>query len=134
MKPGPVTVRSPAKLNLFLHITGRRDDGYHELQTLFQLVDLCDILHFDIPSTPGLLALHSEQADLPLQDNLVLRAARLLRDSCNLPQASASITVEKHIPMGSGLGGGSSNAAVTLVTLNRLWKTRLSKTRLLQLG
>lgn len=129
-----LAVQSPAKLNLFLHVTGRRPDGYHTLQTLFQLIDLCDTLTFAIPPQPGLLALHCTQPDMPLEDNLVLQAARLLREAAGLPRASADIQLEKRIPHGAGLGGGSSNAAVTLRTLNRLWDAGLSRAALSELG
>lgn len=134
MNPARLTLKSPAKLNLFLHITGRRPDGYHELQTLFQLLDLCDTLEFTVTATPGLLSFHCTDPLMPLQNNLVLRAARLLREHCRLPQASAAITLHKQIPSGAGLGGGSSNAAITLLGLNRLWKTGLDKRQLCALG
>ena len=127
---------SPAKLNLFLHVTGRRADGYHELQTLFQLLDYGDWLQFEERADP-VLSLHltpdSTILDLPLDNNLVLRAARLLQDRC--PQArGARITLEKHIPMGAGLGGGSSNAATTVLALNELWGLNLDRAELASLG
>ncbi len=131
-----MTVKSVAKLNLFLHVTGRRGNGYHELQTVFQLIDLHDSLTFTVPedAPSGSLALHSAQPDLPLDDNLVLRAAALLREHCAMPQASADIQLVKRIPMGAGLGGGSSNAAATLKALNSLWQCGLDTEQLCRLG
>ena len=124
-----LTVLSPAKLNLFLHITGRRADGYHELQTLFQLLDWGDKLHFS-SNTSGRIALLCPNLDIPEQDNLIIRAARLLqRDSLGV-----DITLDKHIPTGGGLGGGSSNAATTQLVLNRLWDLGLGTTQLQQLA
>lgn len=127
---------APAKLNLFLHITGRRADGYHELQTLFQLLDFGDWLSFSSGEEPG-LSLHlnpdSSIRNLSLDDNLILRAARLLQQSSAKPQ-SARIELSKHIPMGAGLGGGSSDAATTLLALNRLWGLNLSLPQLAELG
>ena len=127
---------APAKLNLFLHITGRRADGYHELQTLFQLLDFGDRLHFAVTQEPG-LSLHLNQdssiKNVPLDGNLILRAAQLLQQFADKPQ-SARIELSKHIPMGAGLGGGSSDAATTLLALNRLWKLRLSNEQLAALG
>lgn len=127
-----LTLESPAKLNLFLHITGRRPDGYHELQTIFQIIDYCDRLHFK-SNDSGILTLHCDIPELTGDDNLILRAARALRErsGCTL---GAEIRLEKHIPMGAGLGGGSSNAATTLLALNKLWKTGLSKEELGVIG
>ena len=108
---------SPAKLNLFLHVTGQRDNGYHELQTAFQLLDWGDRMRFEITETPG-IALHPPVAGVPNEDNLIFRAAA----SLGLPQdRGIAISIEKVIPMGGGLGGGSSNAAVTLLALNDLF-------------
>ncbi|MFM1897743.1 MAG: hypothetical protein RLZZ385_2817 [Pseudomonadota bacterium] len=135
MNPGTAAVNSPAKLNLFLHVTGRRPDGYHDLQTVFQLLDLCDRLRFEVPGPrPGVLALHSSQDHVPLDDNLVLRAARALREAVGRPELSATIYLHKIIPLGAGLGGGSSNAALTLLTLNRLWQTGLDNGELSRIG
>ncbi|MDO8273092.1 MAG: 4-(cytidine 5'-diphospho)-2-C-methyl-D-erythritol kinase [Gammaproteobacteria bacterium] len=127
-----LTLESPAKLNLFLHITGRRPDGYHELQTIFQIIDYCDRLHFK-SNDGGILTLHCDIPELSGDDNLILRAARALRDKsgCTL---GADITLEKHIPMGAGLGGGSSNAATTLLALNQLWETGLDNEELCAIG
>jgi 4-diphosphocytidyl-2-C-methyl-D-erythritol kinase len=116
---------APAKLNLMLHVTGRRADGYHELQTVFQLVDLCDELHFDVDSSGEILRLEGP-ADVPAEQDLVVRAAQRLRQRAaelraGDPQAGVRIRVRKRIPLGGGLGGGSSDAATTLVALNKLW-------------
>ncbi|MBP6514475.1 MAG: 4-(cytidine 5'-diphospho)-2-C-methyl-D-erythritol kinase [Steroidobacteraceae bacterium] len=110
---------APAKLNLFLHVVGRRADGYHELQTLFQIIDLQDTLAFRVRADAGLERLAGAAGVDPRQD-LVIRAARRLQEAsgCAL---GADITVEKRIPMQGGLGGGSSDAATTLVALNELW-------------
>ena len=108
---------SPAKLNLFLHVTGQRANGYHELQTAFQLLDWGDRMRFEITDTPG-ITLHPPVAGVPNEDNLIFRAATAL----GLPEdRGVAISIEKVIPMGGGLGGGSSNAAVTLLALNDLF-------------
>ena len=113
---------SPAKLNLFLHVTGQRANGYHELQTAFQLLDWGDRMHFEITDTPG-ITLHPPVAGVPNEDNLISRAATAL----GLPEdRGVAISIEKVIPMGGGLGGGSSNAAVTLLALNDLFDLRYS--------
>jgi 4-diphosphocytidyl-2-C-methyl-D-erythritol kinase len=126
-----LTLLSPAKLNLFLHITGRREDGYHELQTLFQLLDWGDTLYFSA-NRSGAITLNTSgrQLDLPLEENLIYRAARLLQQG----DLGADITLEKRIPSGAGLGGGSSNAATTLLALNSLWELGLSRERLQAMG
>lgn len=123
---------SPAKLNLFLHITGRRPDGYHELQTYFQLLDYGDTMRFR-RTADATLTLMPSLPGLPDDSNLILRAARLLQDRCKITQG-AHIDIEKRIPMGAGLGGGSSNAAATLLALNHLWQTGLNEPELLKLG
>jgi len=108
---------SPAKLNLFLHVTGQRANGYHELQTAFQLLDWGDRMRFEITETPG-ITLHPPVAGVQNEDNLIFRAAA----SLGLPEdRGVAISIEKVIPMGGGLGGGSSNAAVTLLALNDLF-------------
>lgn len=123
---------APAKLNLFLHVTGRRPDGYHLLQTLFRFIDLQDTLHFSLRKDGAIRRINALEG-IPEQQDLCVRAARLLQSEtgCTL---GADITVEKRIPMGGGLGGGSSDAATTLIALNRLWTLGLSRTRLMQLG
>lgn len=127
-----ITLSSPAKLNLFLHITGRRANGYHDLQTVFQLIDYNDDLEFATEKT-GILTLHCNNSELAGASNLALRAARALQEYTGSKQG-ASIYLHKRIPMGAGLGGGSSNAATTLVALNRLWDTHLSVEQLCKLG
>ena len=128
---------APAKLNLFLHILGRREDGYHDLQTLFQLLDAGDTLRF-ATAPRGELQLHlstnSTGQVVPLADNLILKAARLLRDHVGKPQLGAEIQLEKQLPMGGGLGGGSSDAATTLLALNQLWELSLTQQELQSLG
>ncbi len=124
-------VAAPAKLNLFLHVVGKRDDGYHLLQSLFVLIDWCDTLHFERRSD-GALARHDLTAVLPA-DDLCLRAARLLQHESGTPMG-ADISIDKQLPSGAGLGGGSSDAATTLLALNRLWGLRWPRDRLLALG
>ena len=126
-----IDVPAPAKLNLFLHITGRRDDGYHLLQSAFMLIDWCDTLHFERLSRD-----HLEREDLtvPLPaDDLVLRAARLLKETSGCP-LGAHIAIEKRLPSEAGMGGGSSDAASTLLALNRLWDLKWPLHRLQALG
>ncbi|MFP2236944.1 4-(cytidine 5'-diphospho)-2-C-methyl-D-erythritol kinase [Pseudescherichia vulneris] len=129
---------SPAKLNLFLYITGQRADGYHTLQTLFQFVDYGDTITIDV-RTDGELHLLTPVTGVADEENLIVRAARLLMktaaDSGRLPQgAGADISIDKRLPMGGGLGGGSSNAATVLVALNHLWRCGLSVDELATLG
>ncbi|WP_416305008.1 4-(cytidine 5'-diphospho)-2-C-methyl-D-erythritol kinase [Neptunicella sp. SCSIO 80796] len=123
---------SPAKLNLFLHITGRRADGYHQLQSLFQLLDYGDTLKFAITADPQ-LKLMTPIAGVADQDNLVMRAATALKQWSGCP-LGADIWLEKKLPMGGGIGGGSSNAATTLVALNYLWGLDFSMKELAQIG
>ncbi len=123
---------APAKLNLFLHITGRRDDGYHLLQTLFQFIDYGDTLYFQ-PRADGRIHRATELPGVSESDDLVVRAARLLQTHGDCRQG-VSIRLEKRLPMGGGLGGGSSDAATTLVALNRLWGLGLSTDTLAELG
>jgi len=123
---------APAKLNLFLHITGRRADGYHLLQTVFQLLDYGDLLHFDARDD-GAIRRVNDVPGVPAESDLVVRAARLLQSTMpGLP--GADIRVEKRLPMGGGLGGGSSDAATTLMALNHLWQAGLSREQLMALG
>ena len=124
-----VALISPAKLNLFLHVTGRREDGYHTLQTVFQLLDWGDRMTFTANNS-GTVTLDMPGSDVPLRDNLILRAAQLLQRGT----LGAAITCDKQIPMGGGLGGGSSNAASTLLALNRLWQLDMSLDTLQALG
>ncbi|MDP5190966.1 4-(cytidine 5'-diphospho)-2-C-methyl-D-erythritol kinase [Rheinheimera baltica] len=127
-----LTLPAVAKLNLFLHITGRRPDGYHNLQTLFQLLDVGDELHFTLRNDRN-INLQCNNNDLVNEDNLVLRAARLLQrhSSCH---SGCDIYLDKRLPMGGGLGGGSSDAATTLLGLNALWQLGLSIDTLAELG
>jgi len=136
MKTSRVIYKSPAKLNLFPHIIGRRPSGYHDLQTVFQLVDLYDIIEIDIPqgAPPGLLHLSCDDPSIPLDNNLIMQAARRLREFNNSPDNSATIRLLKHIPVGAGLGGGSSNAAITLLALNELWNISLTTQQLCEIG
>lgn len=123
---------SPAKLNLFLHITGQRPDGYHLLQTAYQLLDYGDSMEFKTRED-GNIALQCAIKDLALEDNLVYRAARLLQAHAGCP-TGATITLEKVLPIGGGIGGGSSNAATTLLALNQLWESHLAEDELAELG
>ncbi|MBS0442650.1 MAG: 4-(cytidine 5'-diphospho)-2-C-methyl-D-erythritol kinase [Proteobacteria bacterium] len=124
-------VAAPAKLNLFLHVVGRRADGYHLLQSVFVLIDWCDTLHFE-RRADGRLARHDLGAALP-DDDLCLRAARLLQAESGT-SLGADISIEKNVPWGAGMGGGSSDAASTLLALNRLWGLNLPRERLAALG
>ncbi|MGQ8974330.1 4-(cytidine 5'-diphospho)-2-C-methyl-D-erythritol kinase [Acinetobacter schindleri] len=126
-----IRVPSPSKLNLFLHITGRRPDGYHELQSIFQLIDLCDWLEFEQTADKQIQI--EGLASVDLEQNLIYRATQVLK-----PYAKAysglKIRLEKNIPMGAGLGGGSSNAATTLIVVNQLWDCGLTIDQLAELG
>ncbi|OWY27747.1 4-(cytidine 5'-diphospho)-2-C-methyl-D-erythritol kinase [Herbaspirillum robiniae] len=124
---------APAKLNLFLHVTGRRPDGYHLLQSAFQLIDRCDTLDFAVRHD-GQIVRTNDIPGVPAESDLVVRAARLLRQTAGRPELGASITVNKILPMGGGLGGGSSDAATTLVALNHLWQTGLKRQELMDIG
>lgn len=124
---------SPAKLNLFLHITGQRDDGYHELQTVFQFIDLCDTLTFHL-NTRDDVAITPVISELPVFDNLIYKAAQQLRPYRKNSNWGADIHLEKCLPIGGGIGGGSSNAATTLLALNELWKCGLSHQQLADIG
>jgi 4-diphosphocytidyl-2-C-methyl-D-erythritol kinase len=128
----PIPWPAPAKLNLFLHILGRRPDGYHELQTCFQFLDLCDEVTIE-PRADGQIRRSAEIVDIPASADLCIRAAHALKEAsaCRL---GADIGVVKRIPVGGGLGGGSSDAATCLVALNRLWGLNWPKERLAALG
>ena len=123
---------APAKLNLFLHIVGRRPNGYHELQTVFQLIDLCDRVSV-VVREDGRIERPLGPADVAPEDDLVVRAARALQARTGT-QLGATLRVFKKIPQGGGLGGGSSDAATTLLALNRLWGCGLSLDELATLG
>ncbi|MFW6850740.1 4-(cytidine 5'-diphospho)-2-C-methyl-D-erythritol kinase [Burkholderia gladioli] len=119
---------APAKLNLFLHITGRRPDGYHSLQTVFQLLDWGDRLHYTLREDGAVHRL-TKVAGVPEEQDLVVRAARLLQAHTGTT-LGVDIEIDKVLPMGAGLGGGSSDAATTLLALNRLWKLDLPRAEL----
>ncbi len=128
---------APAKLNLFLHINGRRADGYHVLQTVFQLIEHSDMLHFQLRGD-HMIRRTTPVAGVPEQQDLTVRAARLLqaevvRRGCP-PPPGVDIAIDKHVPMGGGLGGGSSDAATTLMVLNHLWQAGLTRAQLMALG
>ncbi len=150
-----ITRLSPAKINLFLHITGKRTDGYHDLQTVFRLLDWGDYLHFlvsdkvtIIDSTLDISHLCSQLITLAgadtitssIEDNLIFKAAHALLaaaiDSNKLPAQLplVQVTLDKHLPMGAGLGGGSSNAATTLMTLNKIWQLNFNQDMLIKIG
>lgn len=129
--PGP-DYPAPAKLNLFLHVVGRRADGYHLLQSAFALIDAADRLRFAVRDD-GAIRRVSELAGVPPESDLVVRAARLLQAETGT-RLGADIEVEKNLPMGGGVGGGSSDAATTLLALNRLWGTGLDRAALQALG
>ncbi|MDQ9168984.1 4-(cytidine 5'-diphospho)-2-C-methyl-D-erythritol kinase [Oxalobacteraceae bacterium R-40] len=128
---------APAKLNLFLHVTGRREDGYHLLQTVFQLIDRCDTLDFELRED-GLIKRGNAVPGVAESDDLTVRAAALLqsatRPSADGKPLGANIRINKCLPMGGGLGGGSSDAATTLIALNYLWQAGLSNLELMKLG
>lgn len=123
---------APAKINLFLHITGRRDDGYHELQTVFQFLDFSDELSFKLLNNTDIL--HANPLPgVKTKDDLTVKAAKLLQQYSNCPYG-VQISILKRLPMGGGLGGGSSDAATTLVALNQLWKLNIDLSELAKLG
>jgi 4-diphosphocytidyl-2-C-methyl-D-erythritol kinase len=126
------TWHSPAKINLFLHINSKREDGYHNLQSIFQLLDYCDELSFNIRQD-GVIARTSGNEAVPEDQDLIIRAAKALQTATNT-KLGADISVVKSIPAGGGLGGGSSNAATTLIALNQLWNTGYSKQQLSTIG
>lgn len=126
------TFLAPAKINLFLHITGRRADGYHTLQSVFQLLDFYDTLKLSVRDDGHIVRTH-DLANVPADSDLCVRAARALQQftACKL---GVNITIEKRIPMGGGLGGGSSDAATMLLALNQLWSLQLTRQQLMQIG
>ena len=129
----PLRFPSPAKLNLFLYINGKLPNGYHELQTLFQFLDFGDWLEISIREEDNQIVLTPEIPNLKTEDNLIYRAAKLLQEKANI-QFGANIHLDKILPMGGGVGGGSSNAATALVALNYLWQANLSIDELAKLG
>ena len=124
--------QSPAKINLFLHVISKRDDGYHNLQTIFQLLDFGDELRFNIRSDGDIVRIYGNE-NIPQEQDLIIQSAYKLkaRFSCSF---GADIGVKKNIPPGGGLGGGSSNAATTLIALNQLWNLKLTKKELVSIG
>lgn len=125
-------IPAPAKINLFLHVVGRRADGYHLLQTVFRFIGLSDTLHFELRADGQVERAHP-LADVPVDADLTVRAARALQAATGTG-LGANIALDKRIPMGGGLGGGSSDAASTLIALNRLWNTGLSREQLMRLA
>lgn len=123
---------APAKINLFLHVVGRRADRYHLLQTVFRFLDASDELRF-MPRDDGVIELATPLPGVASEQNLVVRAARALQAAAGVTQG-ATIALEKKIPMGGGLGGGSSDAATVLIALNRLWRCGLTRARLAEIG
>jgi len=123
---------APAKLNLMLHVVGRRQDGYHELQTVFQLIDLCDDIQITVRAD-GSITRPQGPAGVPESEDLVVRAARALQQVSGT-LLGAEITIKKRIPMGGGLGGGSSDAATTLVALNQMWGLGYTSERIAAIG
>jgi len=130
--PDPAAWPAPAKLNLMLRIVGRRPDGYHLLQTVFQFLDRGDWLWFDLRDD-GLIERASEVPGVPAAADLTVRAARLLQQAAGV-RRGVTIRIAKRLPLGGGLGGGSSDAATTLVALNHLWRTGLTLVELAELG
>lgn len=126
-------IPAPAKLNLFLHIVGRRSDGYHLLQSVFTFIDLYDYLDFQLRTDGRIELATATLVGLDPENDLIVRAARLLQQHTGT-SLGATISCEKNIPAGAGLGGGSSNAASTLIALNKLWKTGLSRQQLMDLA
>ncbi len=126
------TFLAPAKINLFLHITGRRPDGYHTLQSVFELLDFYDIIRVK-SNRSGLISRINAISNVPESQDLTVRAAIALQKATGCQQG-AEIHVEKHIPMGGGLGGGSSDAATVLIALNHLWQLHLTRAQLMQIG
>lgn len=126
------TFPAPAKLNLFLHVVGRRPDGYHLLQTVFRFIDFSDQISFKLRND-GIIKLHNPLVGVPEEKDLCVRAAKLLQQKTGTTQG-ADIFMQKQIPMGGGLGGGSSDAATTLLALNQLWEVNLNQEQLLELG
>ncbi len=129
IKDSAIKVVSPAKLNLFLYVLGRRQDGYHDLQTLFQLIETGDAMTFSKNSS-GEIRLSGDNVVIPKDENLIFKAAKEVHQ----PGLGVDITFKKNIPIGAGLGGGSSNAASTLIVLNHLWDLGLNKIELAKIG
>ena len=129
---GVTTFAAPAKVNLFLHVVGRRTDGYHLIQSAMQLIDLADTLTIE-PRADGRIVRESINVDIADENDLTMRAARMLQHAADVA-AGATIAIDKHIPMGGGLGGGSSDAATVLLALNRIWKLDWPRSQLADIG
>lgn len=129
-----ITLFSPAKINLFLHITGQRDDGYHNLQSVFRALDFGDTLTFRKSSNSRLVTLIGDQVTEKVEDNLIVKAISALAKRFPAYQASVQVIVDKQIPTGAGLGGGSSNCAMTLIAINELWGLRLGIKELVEIA
>ena len=127
-----MTYLSPAKINLFLHVISKRDDGYHNLQTIFQLLNYCDEMEFS-NREDGLINRNYTNEAIPLDKDLVLKSAYLLKEISGTKKG-VDISLVKKIPIGGGLGGGSSNAATALIALNQLWQLKYSKDKLIKIG
>ena len=127
-----MTYQSPAKVNLFLHIISKRDDGYHNLQTIFQLLDYGDDLSFIFTNDGQINRIYGNE-NIPKDKDLIIQSAQKLKELA-ASNFGVDIGVKKNIPSGGGLGGGSSNAATTLIALNNLWDLKLSKTELISIG
>ena len=129
-----ICVKSPAKINLHLEIIGKRDDGYHELAMIMQNIDLSDYLEFENNHT-GEIKLNSDCKDLSLKDdNLIIKAANYVKEISNNRKLGANMFLKKNIPIGAGLAGGSSNAAATLIGLNKLWDLNLNYETIISLS
>lgn len=128
-----LTAFAPAKLNLFLHVIGRRPDGYHLLQSVFTMLDIGDTVHF-LPRDDGIIRRVSDLPGVNEEDDLVVRAARLIKREAGDNKLGVDISVEKRIPLGGGLGGGSSDSATTLLALNRCWNLGFSREKLQIMG
>jgi len=124
--------QAPAKLNLFLHITGRRADGYHLLQTVFHFINISDTLYFEV-SENNQINISPSIENVPDEENIIIKAAKLLQSTAGIHKG-ATIRLTKRLPMGGGLGGGSSDAATTLLALNKLWDINMKKDELMSLG
>jgi 4-diphosphocytidyl-2-C-methyl-D-erythritol kinase len=130
--PATLSLPAPAKINLFLHVTGRRSDGYHTLESLQVPIDRCDRVTLATRDDSAIVRTHGPEA-IPPDDDLVVRAARLVQRHCGI-ERGVEIQLEKHIPIGAGLGGGSSDAATVLLGLNRLWRLDLDRRRLMRIA
>ncbi|PCK31010.1 4-(cytidine 5'-diphospho)-2-C-methyl-D-erythritol kinase [Pseudoalteromonas piscicida] len=128
-----LTLSAPAKLNLFLHINGRRADGYHELETLFTFLDFGDELTFSLIENSDQITVTGDTSGIPLEDNLIYKAAKLLASYKKI-NVGVEIHLTKNLPMGGGVGGGSSDAATTLLALNILWRCQLTIEELAKIG